>query len=86
MTFGVIMMGEGRRAKIRCSCDGLTKPKVSMRGDKINKMRCAVAILAEVAREMFPGDVVAQRYVIQSLMHDAEAEIMRKGKRKRSRQ
>jgi hypothetical protein len=49
-TFGVIMFGEGRKAKIRCRSNGVTKPRVTMTGDTVSKMRCASAILAELAR------------------------------------
>lgn len=76
MVFGVIKFGEGWRAKIKCKCTGMEKPKVSMTGDKISKMRCAAAILVEVAREMFPDDVLAQNYAIQTLARDAQKEVI----------
>lgn len=50
------MFGEGRKAKIRCKSNGVTKPRVTMTGDTVSKMRCASAILAELARAELPED------------------------------
>lgn len=75
MVFGVIKFGEGWRAKIKCKCTGMEKPKVSMTGNMICKMQCAVAILEEVAKDACPGDKASQREVIQFLARSATEEV-----------
>ena len=74
-TFGVIMFGEGRKAKIRCRSNGVTKPKVTMTGDTVSKMRCASAILAELAREELPEDIPGQVEMIRFLAGYAIEEV-----------
>lgn len=75
MVFGVIKFGEGWRAKIKCKCTGMEKPKVSMTGNMIGKMQCAVAILEKVALDACPGDKAAQRDMIRSLAYTATEEV-----------
>lgn len=74
-TFGVIMFGEGRKAKIRCRSNGVTKPRVTMTGDTVSKMRCASAILAELAREELPEDIPGQVEMIRFLAGYAIEEV-----------
>ena len=74
-TFGVIMFGEGRKAKIRCRSNGVTKPRVTMTGDTVSKMRCASAILAELAREELPEDSSGQVEMIRFLAGYAIEEV-----------
>lgn len=74
-TFGVIMFGEGRKAKIRCKSNGVTKPRVTMTGDTVSKMRCASAILAELAREELPEDIPGQVEMIRFLAGYAIEEV-----------
>lgn len=74
-TFGVIMFGEGRKAKIRCRSNGVTKPKVTMTGDTVSKMRCASAILAELARAELPEDIPGQVEMIRFLAGYAIEEV-----------
>lgn len=69
------MFGEGRKAKIRCRSNGLTKPKVTMIGDTVSKMRCASAILAELAREELPEDISGQVEMIRFLAGYAIEEV-----------
>ena len=83
MTFGLIMFGEDRRAKIRCKCKGVEKPKVSIAGDTVNKMRCASEILAELAREELPEDEEAQIDMIRYLAGFAIKEITQEKGRKK---
>lgn len=85
-TFGIIMFGEGRKAKIRCKSNGLTKPKVTMIGDTVSKMRCASAILAELARAELPEDESAQIDMIRFLAGSAIEEIISEKERKKGRQ
>lgn len=69
------MFGEGRKAKIRCRSNGLTKPRVTMIGDTVSKMRCASAILAELAREELPEDISGQVEMIRFLAGYAIEEV-----------
>ena len=78
-TFGVIMFGEGRKAKIRCRSNGVTKPRVTMIGDTVSKMRCASAIPAELAREELPEDISGQVEMIRFLAGYAIEEVTHNG-------
>lgn len=69
------MFGEGRKAKIRCRSNGVTKPRVTMTGDTVSKMRCASAILAELAREELPEDIPGQVEMIRFLAGYAIEEV-----------
>lgn len=69
------MFGEGRKAKIRCKSNGVTKPRVTMTGDTVSKMRCASAILAELAREELPEDIPGQVEMIRFLAGYAIEEV-----------
>lgn len=73
------MFGEGRKAKIRCKSNGLTKPRVTMTGDTVSKMRCASAILAELARKELPEDIPAQVEMIRFLAGYAIEEVTHNG-------
>ena len=73
------MFGEGRKAKIRCRSNGVTKPGVTMTGDTVSKMRCASAILAELAREELPEDISGQVEMIRFLAGYAIEEVTHNG-------
>lgn len=73
------MFGEGRKAKIRCRSNGVTKPRVTMTGDTVSKMRCASAILAELAREELPEDISGQVEMIRFLAGYAIKEVTHNG-------
>ena len=73
------MFGEGRKAKIRCKSNGVTKPRVTMTGDTVSKMRCASAILAKLAREELPEDIPGQVEMIRFLAGYAIEEVTHNG-------